>query len=394
MIISLENKIIKSLKSFYKSKIAYPLHEPSIDISDQKQFMSTIKSSYVSTVGPLIGKFEKKIANYFGSKYAIATNSGTSALHLSMVAYGIKEKDEVLVPAFTFVGTVNAIRYCSAIPHFVDSSIEKLGIDVEKLEDYLKIIAVKKGRFTYNKKTGKKIKAIIPVHVFGHPCQIDKILILAKKYNLIVIEDAAESLGSKYKNKHCGTFGNVGCLSFNGNKIITAGSGGIVLTNNKKIAEDIKHLSMVAKKKHRWSFIHDKIGYNYKITNLNASLGLSQLKKINKFLISKRKLFKIYSKVFSPLSDHLYILKEPKLSRSNYWLQNIVLRNSNVNKKEKILKKLNDNKIFARPAWTLMSDLKPFKKYPKMNLKGSKIFYDSIISIPSSQGIILKKLYK
>tara|TARA_B100000767_G_scaffold275739_1_gene314888 strand:+ start:4532 stop:5716 length:1185 start_codon:yes stop_codon:yes gene_type:complete len=392
--ISLENKIINKLQDFYKIKTVYPLHEPLIEKDDQKNVIESVKSTYVSTVGPLIGKFEFEIAKYCGSKYAVATNSGTSALHLSLLALGVKKKDEVLVPAFTFVGTVNSIAYCDAIPHFIDSSIEKKGVDVNKLEIYLKRITVRKGKFIYNKNTGNRIKAIIPVHIFGHPCEIDKILVLAKKYNLIVLEDAAESLGSRYKNKHCGTFGNVGCLSFNGNKIITSGSGGAVLTNSKKIATKIKHLSMVAKKRHKWSFIHDEVGFNYKLTNLNASLGLSQLKKIEKFLIAKRKLFNIYNQVFSSLTQYLDVLKEPNLSRSNYWLQNIILKKPNAYRKNKILQKLNDNNIFARPAWMLMSDLKPFKKYPKMDLTGSKIFFNSVISIPSSQSILLKKLHK
>jgi perosamine synthetase len=391
---ALEIKILNQLNTFLKKKIAYPLHEPYFDKNDAKAVSKAFSSTYVSTVGPSIKSFEKAIAKYCGSKYAVATNSGTSAIHISLLTLGIKRKDEILVPAFTFVGTINAIMYSSAIPHFVDSSIEKKGIDIDKLDLYLKKIIKRKGKYIYNKNTGNRIGAIMPVHVFGHPCQIDKVIALGKKYNLPIIEDAAESLGSKYKKKHCGTFGALGCLSFNGNKIITTGSGGVILTNNKNMAKKAKHLSMVAKKKHRWLFIHDEVGFNYKLTNLNAAIGITQLKKIEKFISTKRKLFKIYKKIFSPLKNYLSIMDEPISAKSNFWLQNLILKKPNLLSRNKILKKLNDNKIFARPAWNLISDLKPYKKYPKMDLKGSKIFLNSIISLPSSQKIILSRLNK
>ena len=306
------------------------LHEPYLRGNEIKYLKNTIKNNFVSTSGKYVNLFENKISKYTKSKSAIAVVNGTQAIFISLKACGVGLHDEVLVPALTFVGTVNAISYLGSKPHFVDSNIKNFGIDCDKLEIYLKTISIVKNKKLYNKKTGNRIKAILPVHIFGHPCEIEKIIRLAKKYNLFVVEDAAEGLGSFYKKKHLGTFGDVGCISFNGNKIITTGGGGIVITNNKRLAKKIRHLTTTAKIPHKWEYIHDEIGFNFRMPNINAALGIAQLEKIKVFLKAKRKILSIYSKVFEKI-DGVELYKEPKFSKSNYWLQTLVL-----NKKFKI----------------------------------------------------------
>jgi len=311
-------------------------------------------------------------------------------LHLSIIACGIKNNDEVLVPTITFVGTGNAILYSGAIPHFVDSEIETLGIDPLKLERYLEKIAIKKGKFYFNKKTFRRIRAIIPVHIFGNICQIDNILKIAKKYNLIVIEDAAEALGSFYKKKHAGTFGLVGCFSFNGNKIITTGGGGAIITNNKLLAKKIKHLSITAKINHRWEYIHDTVGYNFRMPNLNAALGSAQIENLNKFLKSKRKLFLRYSEEFLKIND-VRLIKNPRFCKSNNWLNTIFIKNSSIKKRNKVLSLAQKNLIFLRPVWKPLHKLKHFNNMPKMNLDVAMKIYKSCINLPSSASYFKEK---
>ena len=379
---SLPNDIIKSItKVVGKSK--HYLHEPLFCGNEIKYLKKTIVTNLVSSVGPFVKKFENQITKFTKSKNTISVINGTEALHLSLVACGVKKSDEVLVPTITFAGTANAILYSGAIPHFVDSELETLGIDPIKLEKYLEKICIKKGKFYLNKKTKRKIKAIMPVHVFGNICQIDKILKIAKKYNLLVIEDAAEALGSFFKNKHAGTFGLVGCLSFNGNKILTTGGGGAIITNNKLLAKKIKHLSTTAKINHRWEYIHDAIGYNFRMPNLNAALGSAQIENLNKFLRSKRKLFLRYCKEFLKLSD-VRIIKNPEFSKSNNWLNTIFIKNSSIKKRNKILSLAQNNQIFLRPVWKPLHTLKYLNKMPRMNLDAAIKIYKSCINLPSS----------
>ena len=304
-------------------------------------------------------------------------------MHLSLVACGIKNNDEVLVPTITFSGTANSIVYSGAIPHFIDSEFETLGIDPLKLEKYLKKITIKIGKFYFNKKTKRRIKAIMPVHVFGNICQIDKILKIAKKYKLVVIEDAAEALGSFFKNKHAGTFGLVGCFSFNGNKILTTGGGGAIITNSRLLAKKIKHLSTTAKINHRWEYIHDAVGYNFRMPNLNAALGSAQIENLNKFLRSKRKLFLKYCKEFSKVND-VKLIKNPEFSKSNNWLNTIFIKNSSIKKRNKLLSLAEKNLIFLRPVWKPLHTLKHLNKMPRMNLDGAMKIYKSCINLPSS----------
>ena len=388
----MKKKIVKVFtKKIQKviGKGSHQLHEPLFTGKEKKYLQHTINQNFVSTAGQYVNEFEKKIKKFTKAKYAIAVVNGTQAIHIALQVCGIKKNDEVLIPALTFVATANAVSYLGARPHFVDSKMENFGIDCIKLEKYLNKITKIKNKKCINKLTGNIIKAIVPVHVFGHPCDIQGIIKIAKKFNLIVVEDAAGALGSFYNKKHLGTFGTIGCFSFNGNKIITTGGGGMVITNKSNFAKKIKHLTTTAKRKHKWEYIHDEIGYNFRMPNLNAALGLAQLEKIHTFIKAKKKLFKKYFNIFEEEKD-VSVFKQPVNSNSNYWLQTLVLKKKNIKLKDKILKELHKESIYARPAWKLISELKPYKKYQKMNLSGSKQIYKSIINIPSSQSLILK----
>ncbi len=360
-----------------------PLHEPIIDRSDQKQLIKVLKSGYVSSVGKDVLKFEKKLSQITKSKFVIPTINGTSALHIALKVIGVRSQDEVLVPSLSFVAPVNAILYNNAIPHFIDSEINHFGVDTKKLENYLEKNTFVRKNLCINKKTNKIIRALILVHVFGHPAKIADTLSICRKYKIKIVEDAAEALGSKYAGRHVGTFGDVGILSFNGNKIVTTGFGGAILTNSAKLAKDSKHLTTTAKIAHPWDFIHDTIGYNYRLANINASLGISQLKKLSKYLSRKRKLFFKYNKMLKNCKDY-YILNEPKNCKSNFWLQTLVIKKSSKFKKNNILKKLHKKKILARPVWKPLHKMKYLKKFPKMNLANTNILENKIINLPSS----------
>lgn len=384
-----------SKKLFYKSirKVTgagkHFLHEPFFDTKEVKLVSKHVKTSFVSSAGKATSEFEKNICKFTKAKFCVATVSGTAAIQISLISSGVKPNDEVLVPSLTFVGTANAISHCGAIPHFIDSSINNLGVDVKKLNQYLKKNFVKKNNLLFNKNTKRFVKAIIPVHIFGHSCSIEEINIIAKKNNLKVIEDAAEGMGSFHKGKHLGTLSSFGCLSFNGNKIITTGGGGAIITNSKKNYEIAKHLSSTAKIPHKYKYIHDKVGFNYRMPSLNAALGIAQLNKIRSFIKAKRKLFQHYKKSFSKL-NYVKIFKENLDDKSNYWLQTAILEPKNIRHKEAIIKYCISKGIYVRPSWTLLSKLKPYLKSPKMNLKGALEIEKRIINLPSSQSIILR----
>lgn len=379
------NKICLMIQSSLNFK-KYNLHEPIIGIEEKKYVNKCLNSGFVSSSGKMIDEFENEIKKITKSKFAISVANGTEALKISLVLAGVKFGDEVLVPSLTFVGSVSPIKHLGAIPHFIDSDLKNFGVNYNKLENYLKKNTFKKNKKTFNKKTGRVIRAIIPVHIFGHPCEIDKIVNLCKKYNIITIEDAAEGLGSYYKKKHVGNFGLLGCISFNGNKIITTGAGGIVLTNNKKLAFKLRHLTTTAKVNHPYEYIHDDVGYNLRMSNLNASLGLGQIQNFKKFLSHKKKLYSHYSKFFRN-SEYFEFFKEPKYADSNYWLQTIVIKKKYQSYKNHIIEKLQEKGIGVRPAWKLISTLSPYKNCPSMPLSNAKKIYDSVINLPSGPGV-------
>ena len=375
-----EKEIIKLFKKLFKNK-PKGHHDPIFLGNEKKYLNKCITSGYVSYVGKFVSLFEKKLSQYTRTKYTIATSSGTSALHLVLRYFDLGPEDEVLVPSLTYVATANAVTYCGATPNFLDIERESLGVCPKKLVIYLKKNTIKKGKFIYNKKTNKKIKALIAVHLYGFPCKIVELKKICKKNNIILIEDAAEALGSLHKKKHLGTFGDAGVLSFNGNKPITCGSGGAVITNNKKMSLKLKHLSTHAKKQDLVDHIHDDIGYNYRMNNLSAALGCAQMENIKKIIKAKRKNYLWYRKAFEKLK-YVQILKEPKLSKTNYWLITAVLKNHKI--KNKVLKKLKREGYGLRTTWRPLHSLKIYKNCPRDKMENSNDFFKRTINFPSS----------
>jgi perosamine synthetase len=376
------NILIACLKNKDKSH-----HSPNFIGNEKKYLNKCIDSTFVSTAGEFVDKFENKLAEYTKSNFVVATNSGTSALHLLLHYYKISKDDEVLVPSFTFVATVNSILYCGATPNFVDIETKNLGVCPVKLENYLIQISKKKKNKTYNKKSKKQIKALIAVHVHGFPCEIEKLRTICKKFNLILIEDGAEALGSFYKDKHLGTFGDAGVLSFNGNKIITTGSGGAILVKSKKIEKDLKHISTQAKIPSIIDSAHDRIGFNNRMSNLSAAVGCAQLENINKIIKAKRQNFILYKNAFKG-SNLISIFQEPKHSKTNYWL--ITAKLKNVIEKNIILKSLKAKGYGLRSVWRPIHSLKAYNKFPRDNMNNSNFVFKTTINLPSSSKIFLK----
>jgi aminotransferase in exopolysaccharide biosynthesis len=362
------------------------LHEPSFEGNEWLYLKECLDSTFVSSVGKFVDQFEDELATYTGAKYAISVVNGTAALQIALKLAGVQANDEVLVPALTFVATVNAITYCNAIPHFVDSEEGTLGIDTSRLRDYLQRNTSQQSGKCVNNLSGRIVRALVPMHTFGHPSDIDGLLSIANDFNIILVEDAAESLGSFYHGQHTGTFGLFGTLSFNGNKTITTGGGGAILTNNEALARHAKHLTTTAKIPHAWEFRHDEIGYNYRMPNINAALGCAQLEKLSDKLASKRELFKRYQSAFAQV-EGVSLFSEPESSQSNYWLQTLVLDGGESENRDLILESTNNTGIMTRPAWELMNDLEPFKGFPSMDLSTAKSLLERIINIPSSPGL-------
>jgi perosamine synthetase len=327
-----------------------------------------------------VDEFEEKIANYTGSKYAVATSNGTSALHIALILANVTKKDEVITQPLTFVATCNAISYCGANPIFIDVDKDTLGLSPTALERFLETSTTIKSKQCVNNITGKIIKACVPMHTFGHPCRIDEIRDICDKYHISLIEDAAESLGSFYKGKHTGTFGKMGVMSFNGNKIITAGGGGCIVTNNKELAERAKHLITTAKVPHKWEYTHDMIGYNYRMPNLNAALLVAQLENLENFLLKKRELATAYVNFFHD-TDY-YFVKEPINSKSNYWLNAVIFNDHG--QRDLFLDETNLKGIMTRPIWTLMNKLIMFQNAQCGQLTNAEWLEKRVVNIPSS----------
>ena len=363
------------------------LHEPSFEGNEWLYLKECLDSTFVSSVGKFVDRFEEELQTYTGAKYAISVVNGTAALQIAFKLAGVQADDEVLVPALTFVATVNAVTYCNAIPHFVDSEEATLGIDTLKLRDYLQRNTSRHSGKCVNNITGRVIRALVPMHTFGHPSDIEGLLAIANDFNIALVEDSAESLGSFYSGQHTGTFGLLGTLSFNGNKTITTGGGGAILTNNEALARHAKHLTTTAKISHAWEFRHDAIGYNYRMPNINAALGCAQLEKLPAKLASKRELFKKYQGAFAPVKG-VSLFSEPKNCQSNYWLQTLLLDEIESENRDLILESTNKTGIMTRPAWVLMNELEPFKGFPSMDLATAKSLYERIINIPSSPGLV------
>ena len=359
------------------------LHEPSFNGNEWLYLKECLDSTFVSSVGKFVDRFEVDLANYTGAKHAVAVVNGTAALHIALKLAGVHAGDEVLVPALTFIATTNAITYCNATPHFVDSETATLGIDAIKLRDYLISHTEQRSGQCFNIITGKVIRVLVPMHTFGHPVDVDGLLAIAHDFNIALVEDAAESLGSYYHGQHTGTFGLLGTLSFNGNKTVTTGGGGAILTNNAALARHAKHLTTTAKLPHAWEFRHDEIGYNYRLPNLNAALGCAQLEQLPIKLAAKRVLFAQYQTAFVKVSG-VKLMTEPTQCKSNLWLQTLLLAAENADQLDAVLKATNDAGFMTRPAWILMHELVPFRACPRMDLSMAQSLRQRLLNIPSS----------
>jgi len=379
-----QNTVIQALKSVLpRDRSVIVLHEPLFKGNEWSYVKSCLDRGWVSSAGEYVGRFEKQLAEYTGVRHAVAVANGTAALHICLKIAGVSADDEVLIPALTFVATANAVSYCGAVPHFVDSGENTLGLDPYKLSGYLDKIAVLRSGGCFNRKSGRRIRAVVPVHAFGHPVDIDPLVEVCKKFRLQLIEDAAESLGSRYKGRHTGCWGILAATSFNGNKIVTTGGGGAVLTNNESLARLAGHLTTQAKLPHKWAFNHDLPGYNYRMPNINAALGCAQLEQLPEFVSRKRDLAARYLDAFADIPG-VSVFREASFACSNYWLNNLLLDEKYCAERDNLLESVHREGIMARPAWTLLHRLPMYRGCPRMDLSGAESLERRIISIPSS----------
>ena len=396
--------IIDFIRSLFPGKETIPLHEPYFGGNEKKYVLDCIETNYVSSVGKYVDRFEEMIRDYTGAKYAIATVNGTAALHIALKLAGVQPGDLVITQPLTFIATCNAITYCGAEPVFVDIDAETLGMSPDSLESWLSTNTVIEDNVCYLKEVHKlhelqynnnnnkfveirgpkRISACVPMHTFGHPCKIDKIVDICNRYHIPVVEDAAESIGSYYKGQHTGTFGKFGILSFNGNKTITTGGGGMILTDDDELGPLAKHITTTAKKPHPWKFEHDMIGYNYRLPNINAALGCAQMEILPDILKNKRQTAKRYQDFFNNLKD-IEFISEPSDSISNYWLNAILLYDEK--ERDQFLDYAYSQKVMCRPAWTLMNKLSMFSKCISSTLSESNMVEKKLINIPSSLNV-------
>lgn len=379
---TLSDQVADAIRSVVGPELAV-LHAPRFEGNEWVYLKECLDSTFVSSVGKFVDRFEADLAHYTGAKRAVAVVNGTAALQIALQLAGVKADDEVLVPTLSFIATANAVLYCGAVPHFIESEERTLGVDPIALHDYLVDATETRGETCINRATGRVIRAIVPMHTFGHPVDIDGIASVAHDFHLAVIEDAAESLGSLYHGRQTGTFGLLGTLSFNGNKTITTGGGGAILTNDEALGRRAKHLTTTAKVPHRWSFVHDEMGYNYRMPNINAALGCAQLEQLVSMIDAKRNLFLRYDAAFRDLRG-VRVFHEPAGCRSNYWLQTLILEPHRESERDEILATTNDAGMITRPAWTLMHRLPMFSACPAMELPVAESLERRIVNIPSS----------
>lgn len=372
---------IEFIKSMYPGMNPVPLHAPAFLGKEKEYLIDCIDSTYVSYVGKYVTKFEEMTAKFTGAKYAVAVVNGTAALQVALQIAGVKYGDEVITQPLTFVATANAISHCGAKPVFIDVDIDTMGMSPEKLNDWL----LKNAKINpatgkaFNIATNKQITAIVPMHTFGNPCRVDEIIEVANKFNITVIEDAAESLGAFYKGKHTGTYGLAGVLSYNGNKTLTTGGGGMIITNDEVFARRAKHLTTTAKVPHKWEYVHDEIGYNYRLTNVNAAIGVAQMEYFDKIIKNKRETADLYREYFK--NTEIKFFTEPENAISNYWLNVIQLKNRT--ERDNFLEETNYNGVMTRPVWRLMNKLEMYKDCQTGNLDNANRLEEIVINIPS-----------
>ncbi len=360
-----------------------PLHEPEFAGNEWAYVKDCIDTGWVSSVGSFVDRFERDLCTYTGARHAVATCNGTSALHICLLLAGVERGDEVLLPALTFIATANAVSYSGATPHFVDSEAVSLGVDAAALETYLRDVATTDGTTCRNRRTGARIKALVVMHVFGHPCDLDALSALARRWQLALVEDAAESLGAYRHGVHTGTTGMVSALSFNGNKVVTTGGGGAVLTQDPVLGKRAKHLTTTARTPHRWNFLHDEVGFNYRLPNLNAALGCAQLERLPDMVRRKRALASRYATAFADVPG-VRFLNEPAHTQSSYWLNAIVLEPEHAPLRDSLLATLNDAGYMSRPIWTLMHRLPMYALCPRAGLTVAERLEATVINLPSS----------
>lgn len=372
---------ISFMKSLYPNENPVPLHAPRFIGNEKKYLIDCIDSTYVSYIGPYVDQFENRIKKFTGAKYAVAVVSGTAALHMALLIVGVGSENEVITQPLTFVATANAITYCNAHPVFVDVEKSTLGLDPQALADFLgKYAKIKIDGRCYNQATGRRITACVPMHTFGHPCRIDQLVEICGQYDIPVVEDAAEALGSFYKGKHVGLHGDVGILSFNGNKPVTTGGGGMILTNKKNLATRAKHLTTTAKQSHPWEFYHDCVGYNYRMPNINAAVGCAQMESFPHVLESKRQTAMMYLEFFR--NNGTPFIKEPENASSNYWLNAILLGDRK--ERDAFIQETNSCGVQTRPIWTLMTKLPMYRHCQSTTLDNALWLEERIVNIPSS----------
>lgn len=359
------------------------LHEPLFRGREWEYVKDCLDTGWVSSVGKYVDRFEQELAAYTGVRQAIACVNGTAALHMCLHLVGVCPGDEVLVPALTFVATANAVTYCGAVPHFADCDPVSLGIDPARLALYLSEVAERKGDECIHRVTGRRIRALIAMHTFGHPCDMAGLQAICDEFGIQLVEDAAESLGSRYQGQHTGNVGRVAALSFNGNKIVTTGGGGAILTNDLELGRLAKHLTTTAKLPHPWSFNHDQVGYNYRLPNINAALGCAQLEQLDTWLPAKRALASRYEVALGRISEATF-LREPPWGTSNYWLNCLLLSNEMATQRDALLAAMHDVGIMARPAWTLMHRLPMYENAPRMELREAEQIERRLLCLPSS----------
>ena len=375
------SKTIKFIKDLYGNQDCTPLTVPVFTGNEKKYLNECIDNTFVSSVGKFVDRFEEEMARYTGAKKAVVCVSGTNGLHLSLMLVGVERDDEVLTQALTFIATCNAISYIGAHPVFLDVDRSTMGLSPDAMKEWLVKNAEIHNSICWNKNTGRRIKACVPMHTFGHPVRIEEIAVLCEEWHIELVEDAAESIGSTYKGKHTGTFGKVGVISFNGNKTITTGGGGMLLFQDEELGAYAKHITTQAKVPHQWEFSHDHIGYNYRMPNINAALGCAQLENLDKYLDSKRQVAAEYEAYFKNISDIEFFV-DSEATFSNYWLNAIIMKDKDA--QLDLLQQTNDNGVMTRPIWELMSRLPMFEKCENDGLKNTIWFSDRVVNIPSS----------
>jgi len=375
------SSVVEFIRGVFNTTEFIPLHEPRFVGNEKKYLNDCIDSTFVSSIGKYVDIFEEEFAKRVGSKYAIATVNGTSALHISLILADVTKEDEVITQPLTFVATCNAISYIGAKSVFVDVDLDTMGLSPKALQEFLERNCKVIDNQCINMTTNKTIKACVPMHTFGHACRIDAIKVICDEWCIALIEDSAESLGSYYKGQHTGTFGELGAFSFNGNKVITSGGGGVIVTDNEALAKEAKYLSTTAKVSHKWEYVHNRIGYNYRMPNLNASLLVAQLEQLDSFLENKRDLAEKYQEFFSSI-DGISFVHEPKDSKSNYWLQAVIVED--IEQRDKFLDYTNTQGVMTRPIWKLMNKLEMFKDSQCGSLENSKYLEERVVNISSS----------